>query len=38
MANRVLKRSVFHISARLCSPLCVSNGEGVLTDQDVIRD
>lgn len=38
MTNRVLKRTVFHISARLCSPLCVSNGEGVLTDQDVIRD
>lgn len=38
MANRVLKKIVFCVTAKLSSPLCISNGEGILTDQDVIRD
>lgn len=38
MTNRIRKRTVFYISARISSPICISNGEGILTDQDVIRD
>lgn len=38
MSNKVIKKYVYFIEASLISPLCISNGEGELTDQDVICD
>lgn len=38
MENAIVKKMIFYVSACLSSPLCVSGGDGILTDQDVIRD
>lgn len=38
MTNPVKKKIVYLIEAELASPLCVSNGDGELTDQDVIKN
>lgn len=38
MGNRVIKKIVYLIEAALASPLCISNGDGELTDQDVIKN
>ncbi len=38
MKNPVIKKKVYLIEAELASPLCISSGDGELTDQDVIKD
>ena len=38
MSNRVIKKIVYLLEAKLASPLCVSNGDDLLTDKDVIKD
>lgn len=38
MSNKVIKKIVYLLEATLASPLCVSNGEDLLTDKDVIKD
>lgn len=38
MSNPVIKKIVYLMEASLASPLCISSGDGELTDQDVIKD
>lgn len=36
MSNSVVKKIVYFISVQLVSPLCISKGDGILTDNDVL--
>ena len=38
MSNSVLKKIVYFVRVRLVSPLCISEGDGILTDSDVLRN
>ena len=38
MPNKVIKKYVFYIRMKAASPVCVSGGDGDLTDKDIIRD
>lgn len=36
MSNSLVKKIVYFISVQLMSPLCISKGDGILTDNDVL--
>ena len=36
MSNKVIKKYVYCIQVSLASPLCISSGDGDLTDSDVV--
>ena len=36
MSNSLLKKIVYFVSVQLVSPLCISKGDGILTDNDVL--
>ena len=36
--NPLVKKIVYHITVKLASPLCISKGDGALTDNDVLVD
>lgn len=36
MSNSVLKKIVYSLTVKLASPLCISKGDGMLTDNDVL--
>lgn len=36
MSNAVIKKEVYYIAISLRSPLCISQGDGILTDNDVL--